>query len=180
MNAPAARSTDWADAIEGSLGDLLMLHEAMLEITRAQRRAISQADPRSMRPILDRQAALLREIAEAEHRRREAVRLAIESDAELRREDRAGSSPPRIERLLPLIEEGRRERIKELAGRLRETVDLVRREQSSVRTAAESLANHMRGLMQQIGRKLSGVGTYSPRGELASARPMPAGVDVTR
>lgn len=170
----------WAIDIENALGELLLLHEAMLEIVRAQRQAISRAEPGAMRPILDRQAALLREIAETEHRRREAVRLAIESDPELRREDRAGSPPPRIERLLPLIEEDARGRVEELAGRLRETVELVRREQSSVRTAAESLANHMRGLMQQVGRKLSGVGTYSPRGELASARPLAAGVDVTR
>ncbi|MCC6285042.1 MAG: flagellar export chaperone FlgN [Phycisphaerales bacterium] len=164
MNARAP----WAIELEMILAALLREHEAMLASVRAHRRAISAADPGALSSSLAAQQGIMQRIAEQEHQRHTLVRAVIDADADLRRRDRAGLPPPRVSELIERVPPGARPRLGDLARNLRELAERVRQEQRAVRTAAETLAAHMHGLMQQIGRRLSPAGTYGPR-------PAPAG-----
>lgn len=159
MNARAP----WAIELELVLAALLREHEAMLDSVRAHRRAISAADPGALSASLATQQGIMQRIAEAEHQRHTLVRTVIDADADLRRRDRAGLPPPKVTELLERVPPGARPRLSDLARRLRELAESVRQEQRTVRVAAETLAAHMHGLMQQIGRRLSPAGTYGPR-----------------
>lgn len=156
--------------IEGILSELLREHERLLTLTRAHRDAMVGADSNAMRACLNQQNEVVQRIARLEDRRARAAQRLCPPQAHGGRVTVtaiAEQAPGPI-----------RQRLLDLAGRLRELLDSLRKENGALRIAAESLASHMQGLMQQVSRRLSGAGTYA-RGSAQSAAPVAGAIDLT-
>ena len=66
-----------------------------------------------------------------------------------------------------------------LAAQLRGLVDQTKKENSVVRSAAESLARHMAGIVQSVTGALSGTGVYGRQGQLRDGTALASGLDLT-
>jgi hypothetical protein len=66
-----------------------------------------------------------------------------------------------------------------LAAQLRSLVDQAKKENSVVRSAAESLARHMAGIVQSVTGALSGTGVYGRQGRLRDGTALASGLDLT-
>lgn len=66
-----------------------------------------------------------------------------------------------------------------LAAQLRDLVDQTRKENSVVRSATESLARHMAGIVQSVTGALSGTGVYGRQGRLRDGSSLATGLDLT-
>lgn len=66
-----------------------------------------------------------------------------------------------------------------LAAQLRSLVDQAKKENSVVRSATESLARHMAGIVQSVTGALSGTGVYGRQGRLRDGTALASGLDLT-
>ncbi|MDA0296407.1 MAG: flagellar protein FlgN [Planctomycetota bacterium] len=66
-----------------------------------------------------------------------------------------------------------------LAAQLRGLVDQAKKENSVVRSATESLARHMAGIVQSVTGALSGTGVYGRQGRLRDGTALASGLDLT-
>ncbi len=66
-----------------------------------------------------------------------------------------------------------------LAAQLRGLVDQTKKENSVVRSATESLARHMAGIVQSVTGALSGTGVYGRQGQLRDGTTLASGLDLT-
>lgn len=169
---PTTLTDEQAQGLETILSELVREHEGLEELAGEHRSAISALDTARLRAVVEQTARSLSRIAELEDRR-----CALLGLPEPRLGKRVPGQPTVVE-LAPLIDEPRRERVLDLATRLRELVERVRDRHVAIAKASESLAVHMRGLMQQVAAELSGTSTYSPRGRVESGTPIATGLDV--
>lgn len=154
---------------ETVLSDLLTEHRAMIDLAQAHRDAISRADARAIKGILDQQAASLDRVHSLERRRQQLVLVLAPEEPRMP-----------MARIAERLAQPWRERTVALAKQLREMVLRVQKEQRVVRTASESLLSHMDGLMQQLAQKLSHAGTYTDRGRADVGRQqVVSGLDLT-
>jgi len=73
MESPSSETTHDATSLERLLADFIEAHESLLEATRAQREAISGADPGRLSESTRRIGEVIERIARLEQRRREVV-----------------------------------------------------------------------------------------------------------
>jgi hypothetical protein len=66
-----------------------------------------------------------------------------------------------------------------MADRLRSLIERVQREHRAIRSASETLGEHMRGLIQQVRGRLSCAGTYGRGGSVEAGGRVYSSVDVT-
>lgn len=165
-------SEDQARTLEAILSELVREHEGLEAMAGEHRAAISTLDTDRLRGVVERTGEALTRVARLEERRCEVLGVAPP------RLGKRVAGQPTVVELAPLIDGPRRERVLELAKRLRELVERVRARHAAIGRASESLATHMRGLMQQVAAELSGTNTYSPRGRVEAGTPVMTGLDV--
>lgn len=161
--------------LEQLLADFIEAHQDMLDVTRAQREAVSAADAARLAACTSKQAEIAGRIATLEQRRREIVVEMLRSHPSLARP----GTQPSLASLCPVLPEPAKRRAGELASRLRELLKTIKREAGALRIATSTIVAHMDGLMTQIGRRLSHDGTYDRAGSTGSGPNVVSGIDLT-
>lgn len=160
------------DALDAALRELIGIYERLHELAVRRRDAIAKAEARSLGAMIGEENALVQRIAEIEKRRMvaasrlgEALGLPDRSQATVRAiaERLGGEGGARLARG---------------AARLREVATGVQRLNEIVRTAAETLSQHVEGLVRAVQNELSSTKTYEARGRMASRRSAPAALDL--
>lgn len=169
----------WATQIIDSLTELIAQHDRWLDAVAAHRAAMVQADARALQRAAEDQQQIMAAIAAIEQDRQSIVQRIVNATPELRTRDQAGAPPPTITELAALASAAHRATLLELGDALTDRIERIRKAQSALRLAAQSLAAHMEGLVQRVARVLSSAATYSSRGEVAPARPVALGLDLT-
>ena len=170
MSASPAQLGGAIDAarLEALLSDLEREHWTLLSLAGEQREAVLHADARALQRITSETAETLGRIAHTEQTRRSLV-------------TGADGTTPTLEQIARTLEPERAASLRERAASLRSLMGRIREEQEAVRVASEALAAHMKGLIEQVGAKLSHAGTYSQRGAVKpAAQQVVSGVDLVR
>jgi len=160
-------------ALEEAMTGLVASHETLLDLTTRHRAAMARADTDALTRIIEAQEAELRIVARLEAQRRAAVRALVGGVA------RKAPEPP-LAQALAKVADPLRDRVAQLAERLRGLVGRLIRERDVVRQATVSLVGHMEGLMRQVAQSLSQSGAYARSGQVeAPQQPIVTGLDVT-
>jgi len=165
-------SDEQSRGLEAILTELVREHETLERLAGEHRAAITGVDVARLRSVVEETAGALSRIADLEERRCTLLGFPAPQLG-----TRVAGQPTVVE-LAPLLDEPRRERVLDLAVRLREVVERVRARHAAIGRASESLATHMRGLMQLVAAELSSANTYSPRGRVEPGSPIATGLDV--
>ncbi len=164
-DAPGAIDADRLDAL---LAQLENEHQLLLGLAREHKAALSHASVDELKKITMLTSESLMRIARIEQERQSLM-------------TRQGEPVDTLDQLLERFGDDDRIRISERRARLRELIERVRDEQLAVKQASENLANHMRGLMKQVGASLSHAGTYSRGGSVEVGRTqVVSGLDTVR
>ncbi len=143
--------------LDAMLGQLETEHLALIELAKAHKDALAHASVQELNEITMKTSEVLMRIAQIEDARRTMITQDHGSLASL-------------DELMEHFNTNDRDRIGQRRTRLRELIVRVKDEQDAVRQASENLADHMRGLIKQVGASLSHAGTYSHRGAVAPSQ----------
>lgn len=178
----AAALTAAADQLDQTLRELLAAHEELLTLAAAHRSAISRADVRALADVLAAQGAVTERIVELERQRQAAVagmiRHAGLTGPTSGFTQGPGAARTTLSQLVRAISDPARSRLLAVADRLREVLNRLHAEHMALREAAESLSDHMEGLMRQVCRKLSHAGTYARSGVIDTSAPVVTALDI--
>ena len=141
------------------------------ELVAQQKDALRVADVDSLSNASNAERELLGAISRLDHRRVELVE-AIASELGLKH-----SSQPTLSDLLE-HSGPRRGRLVTIADELRRLIAATRVASSVVRTAAESLARHMQGIVQSVEVGIGRTGIYGRTGRLVSALPRHTSINI--
>lgn len=165
---PAPTNTIDADRLDALLAQLEDEHQLLLGLAKEHRAAIAHASADELKKITMRTSESLMRVAKIEQQRQSLIA-------------RQGEPLDTLDQLLDRFDDDDRVRISERRARLRSLIERVRDEQLAVKEASENLANHMRGLMKQVGASLSHTGTYSRGGSVDVGRTqVVSGLDTVR
>ena len=161
------------EELETLMRDLLVRYERLRTLAVDRLAAIRQSDGARLAAVIGQENELVQEIAEIEKRRIGVVgRFA----------DRVGSpakAQTTMSWLAERVAEPVRGRLLGLARTLRETIGAVKRENQVARTAAETLAQHMAGLMRTVAAHLNHAKTYGRAGTVDAGPAVVSALDVT-
>lgn len=152
--------------VEGLLTDLLATYEELGSLAAAHRAAISRADGHGVEACARREAELADRLGALDARRQSLSALA----------GRPGERVT-ISRLIERLPQPAR--AAELVARLRDLVRKVQGDYATVRAATQAIVGHIDGLVQQVGQRLNGSGTYGREGRVDAARTVACGIDLT-
>lgn len=145
------------DQLDTMLGELEDEHANLLDLAKAHKQALTHAAIDDLNKITNKTSEVLVRIAQIEDARRAMITQSTGSLATL-------------DELMERFEPADKDRIGQRQHRLRALIGQVKEEQEAVKVASENLANHMRGLMKQVGATLSHTGTYSRGGAVDPSR----------
>lgn len=156
-----------ADLVRGLVETIDATHEryeALRALVARRREAIRTADLDALDSALREERATTGRVTELDRRRAElagalARRLGLPTTA----------SASDIAARLPDAEG---ERLRFHAGRLRGSIDACRRESGVVRAAADTLAQHVAGVLASVQALMAATPTYGRGGRLAGAAPL--------
>lgn len=162
------RPVELGEQLETLLRELVAAHESLLKIAADHRDAIRQADARGMQEAQSRVEAVCRTIAGLDRQRQDLT---------------AAMAPEHPEATLSFLASGLAEPVRgravELATTLRELIIRVRTEQRRLRSAADAMLSHVRGIVQQIQQQLNHAGTYGRAGRVDAGATVVSGLDMT-
>jgi len=165
---PSQSGTIDADRLDALLAQLEDEHQLLLGLAHEHRAALAHASVDELKTITMRTSESLMRVARIEQQRQALF-------------TRQGEPIDTLDQLLDRFSDDDRARISERRARLRALIERVRDEQIAVKIASENLANHMRGLMKQVGASLSHTGTYSRGGSVDVGRTqVVSGLDTVR
>lgn len=149
------------------LDGLIAEHEALVSVLESHRDAIGRADGAAIDALSAEESALFERIAALDARRRSLMVVDGAARPEMRVTEFASRQPE------PL-----RTALGERARRLREAIERARDAHGVVKIASASMLAHLRGIMQQIGSRLSHAGTYGRDGAVRASAQVVTGLDV--
>ena len=144
--------------LEGVLRDLIGHHERLTQNLVAKREALSAADHDRVLKLLEVENAALQAVAEGDKQRQQIV-----ADLTLRL-DPAAAAPWPMAEMARRLDEPYCGRLLVLREQLRQRMLSVRRASAVARTATESLATHMQGLLHTIQTVCAGGASYGAGG----------------
>lgn len=164
--------------LETLLRALLSEHERLLALAAEQSRAIAHADARALSACIAQQHAATQKISALE-RQRQTVAAALARPAGAAAKPAPKGAPaPNFSAVTAQAPEPLRSRLNTLVSALRETLNRLHREHTALRSATETLAAHMEGLVRQACQRLSHSGTYARGGALGAAHQVVTSVDL--
>ncbi len=149
------------------------VHARLVEHLESTRAAIRRADVEAVAACCRAEQALLAEIEALEARRREVVDGLTGVLAPGRPE------PLPLSEITPHLPAATGERLQELRGGLRRSLEEAARLSAVVTGAAEAVGTHLAGLVQTLGSALAGPGTYGRRGRVDDRANAPLRLDLT-
>lgn len=163
--------------VERLLRAFLAEQDRLREIAAARRRAIAAADPRAMARCVQDENEVVQRLAALDRERN-----ALATAAAKRFPAPAGAGRdwrPTLSWIAQRIEEPVRSSLLALAAELRERIETVRRENESVRMAADTLARHMQGILRAVEQRLNHSGAYGRRGLVPAGPAIVSCMDLT-
>jgi hypothetical protein len=153
------------------LDELARAYEAIEASVERRESAVRGADLAALARAVAEESAVIQAVAEIEQRRgrlAEAIAgaLGAPSANDVNARWIAQRVPACAQRLLAA------------SGSLRERVERVQRRNASARVALETLASHMKGLLQTAERRMSHAGVYGRRGAVEAGAPVLSAMDV--
>ena len=145
-------------SLESVLHQQIKLHEQLYTLMNQKREAMRRGDNPGMHELCDLENEKVQAISELEKQRLQLVAdltLHVQPDA---------AAPMRMLELADALAEPTRGRLLVLRQQLLERMEQVREQSSIARRAAQSLVNHMQGILQTLGALSTGAGTYGQRG----------------
>ena len=146
--------------LEDLLNRLLTAHDSLLKIIARKQNALRGSDHKALEVCCRTEHALIRQIGDLEKER-----LQLVAELTLLVQPKA-AQPMSLLELAKDLPEPARGRLLVLRQTLRERMEQVRRQAGVAKRASESLLRHMHGLVQSIGASLTGIGTYSRKGDV--------------
>ena len=147
-------------------------HTRLLACIEKKRQAIRAADIDAITQLCQAEQAIIQRLGDVEKRR---LGLVGELTGQLAPE---APQPMTLDAIAEAVGGPRRKALIEVAARLRQTIQTVRRESSIVRAAADALNRHITGIMQTVNSALSRVGVYERKGRIATGSQMDFCVDI--
>jgi hypothetical protein len=164
------------EQLDATLRLLVAEHQKLLALADEHRRAIMQADAQGLNACLAKQSEVVQRVSDLE-RRRQGIVLGITRSAPPKPGSPAGRVPTMSEVTIHAPEPVRG-RLTSVAGALRELLNTLHQKHRALKQAAETLSQHMEGLMRQVCRELSHTGTYARRGSINSSVQVVSAVDL--
>jgi hypothetical protein len=166
---PAAHRVD-ASALLAALHDARSLYTELLVLVRARREAVRVADLARFTKLADNESRILARLSELDRvrvaeARALATRMALPPDATLA--DIAARLP-----------EPTRAQVDLARSELKDALEIVRRESSVLRQAAERLSAHMAGILQSVHSALAHANVYSRGGRIAVGANVMSSLDI--
>lgn len=170
--SPSPSMQSMVDALESMLRSQLEQHEKLLKLLERKRDAVRHARIDVIGEIISEERTLISRITEIDRAREQIV-------ARLTELLQPGATKPiALADLAEHVEGSAQSRLLGVAAQLREVVTQVQQTSSVVRSAAESLSNHINGVMQAFHAALSRAGVYGRQGQIAGGTQMEHSVDV--
>ena len=159
------------ERLEELLDEQCSLYQNLESLVAEQREALRVADVEKLVTVSTNERTILAEIHKIDQRR---IELASAIAGEL------GLSTEQPPVLADLLEHSgaRRSRLVSVADELRRLVAKTRAASSVVRTAAESLARHMQGIVQTVEAGFSRAGVYERAGRITEGSPWQTAIDI--
>lgn len=136
-------------------------YRRLRELVARRREAIRTADLALLKETLDDERSIVTRVAELDRRRTE---IAAGLAKRLGSPQQASS----IRALLARAPQAARERLLQLADRLRFEIEAVKEESARVRAAADALAQHVAGVLQSVSAAFATTKTYGRAGRVAN------------
>ncbi len=150
--------------LEETLRRQLEAHKQLLACVERNREAVRQADMQQIRSVCEEQNTVAQGLAELEK-----VRLTLVGRLTERLEPDA-QQPVSLGRIAAELDEPAGGRFQALAAQLKQTIEEVRKASAVVRTAADTLARHMSGLMQTVQSAMGRATVYGRRGRIETGQ----------
>jgi chromosome segregation ATPase len=147
--------------LESTLLAQEVCYQRLRELVGRRREAIRTADLELLKETLDEERSLVTRVSELDRRR---TATAAELAKRLGAPQQAGS----IRALIARAPQAARERLQQLADRLRFEVEAVKEESARVRAAADALAQHVAGVLQSVSSAFATTKTYGRAGRVAN------------
>ncbi len=135
-------------------------YRRLRELVARRREAIRTADLELLKATLDEERSVVTRVAELDRRR---AATAAELAKRLGEPQHASS----IRALVARAPQAVRERLQQLADRLRFEIEAVKEESGRVRAAADALAQHVAGVLQSVSAAFATTKTYGRAGRVA-------------
>jgi hypothetical protein len=169
---------DLAARVGAVLDELREVHEGLLAVTLRQREAMRAADPARVRDATREQAELAARLRTLEARRNQLVSEAVDAGLARRSDASAKSGPVTLRDLAAACPSSDRQRLTDVATRLRALMERVALETRTTRAATVTLLAHVEGVLRQVAGKLSHTGTYSRRGTVDAGVAVVSALDL--
>lgn len=143
-------------------------YRRLRELVGARREAIRTADLELLKTTLDEERLTITRVAELDRTRTEIATSLAKRLGAIPAQSREQKLPP-VSTLASKAPSPLRDRILALAERLRIEIEAVRHESSLVRNAAETLAQHVAGILQSVSSAFATTKTYGRGGRFATA-----------
>lgn len=160
------------DQLEEVMRGQIAGFEQLGERLTAKRQAIAAADLEAIARLCNDAHHISRSLAQLE-----TCRLTLVGQLTEHVNPRA-ATPLTVSEMTTMVTTERGTRLRSLADALRHDLGRVRDISGVVRDAAESLAEHMAGLVQSLVAALSKTGVYCRRGEVATAQQERHAIDL--
>ncbi|MEM0984423.1 MAG: flagellar protein FlgN [Planctomycetota bacterium] len=149
------------------LDEMIDAHEQLLMLFEEHKTAIRFANGAALDELGQREQAIFERIGTLDARRRSLMSVRGKSDPAMTVTQLSAASP-----------EPARTQLAERARKLRELIARAQSAHVAIKAASESLLMHLRGVVQQVGARLSHAGTYGRDGAVRNTSQVMTGLDV--
>ncbi len=170
MSRPADPIADGFASLESTLLAQETCYRRLRELVATRREAIRTADLELLKTTLDEERRVITRVAELDRTRTDVATALAKRLGAL-----PAPSSPREQRVPPMSTLAAkaptplRDRLLAIADRLRIEIEAVRHESGVVRAAAETLAQHVAGILQSVSSAFATTKTYGRGGRFATA-----------
>jgi len=177
QSASVAAADSFAE-LESLLCDLLVEHEQLLTLARAQKTAMAAADSNGLSQCVHQQNIIVQRVAELEKRRLGLVARLSDQFPPTALMNVHRPDKPTLTWLAESFPAAVRDRVLRVAERLRDLLARIHREHLALREAAATLSTHMEAVIRQVTGRLSHAGTYGRRGTVETRVQVVSSLDL--
>ncbi len=170
-----------AAALRELLTDYIAQQRAQLDAINTHRTALSTADAPAIARCTELQRAIAQSLLNLDAKRAGLIRAIVHGNIPLRAAlalTDHNAPPITIRQLIARCPQPNQHELNTLATELRTLAHQCAQQQSILRAAAQSLVQHMHGLMDRVGRALSHTGNYRRPGATSALPVVVSAVDV--
>jgi hypothetical protein len=148
--------------LDSELAALLAEHEALLELIRAKKQAMTRSRPQEVIDLCQRENQSVQRIGQIEKRRQKLVGQLTAGWAP------GATSPLTLGQIIERAGD-RRPRLAGQQAKLRQLMTTIKDENETARRITDGLLRHVHGIFQQVTQAIGAAGTYGRRGSVTAS-----------